>query len=60
MGSKGKQAIRPGAIEKVKHCEGMQRAVGMFRKSGSHPKIKWKPYEDQTTKERMAKQPQHT
>lgn len=53
------KAIRPGAVEKVKHCEGMQTAVGMFRKSGSQPKIKWKSCEDQLTKERMAMQPQH-
>lgn len=32
MSNKRKQAIRPGAIKKVKHCEGMQRAVSMFRK----------------------------
>lgn len=53
------RAIRPGAIGKVKHCEGMQSAVCTFRKSGSQSKIKWKSCEDQLTKERMAMQPQY-
>lgn len=53
------KAVRPRAIGKVKHGEGMQRAVGMFRRSGSQPKVKWKSCEDQMTKGRMAMQPQH-